>query len=378
MLDYDIDPDNIHVGPSDHVPWLLDRKYCYIVMEGTTFGDVPLKAEMKLEVWDSPNSAGVVIDAMRCLKLGLDRGLKGALVAPVGLLQEEPAHPAPRRHRLQPRRGLHPRRGQRDPRRHRDPAQEGQAGGPAPRRQARPSRPSESRNLSVGSESVSGAGATGVAATEAGRTETTGAASKGAAAPAQAADEPARAHQDVRGAAPHGEGDLLHAPRGLDRRELLAHVVVDPRPPSGRARRTASAAGSPWSATPPARPRRRWLRANFGHVLGVPPNDKAAGHMARAAYRNYSRYIMELMRLPWLKPAAGRRPARGPQPRPVPRDLQRLQRRGPGGRPPRQQRGGGGRLRQARPARSTSSATTAPTASCTSCSSASARAGASR
>jgi myo-inositol-1-phosphate synthase len=90
MLDYDIDPDNIHVGPSDHVPWLLDRKYCYIVMEGTTFGDVPLKCELKLEVWDSPNSAGVVIDAVRCLKLALDRGLKGALVAPSAYFKKSP------------------------------------------------------------------------------------------------------------------------------------------------------------------------------------------------------------------------------------------------------------------------------------------------
>jgi myo-inositol-1-phosphate synthase len=90
MLDYDIDPDNVHVGPSDHVPWLLDRKYCYIVMEGTTFGDVPLKAEMKLEVWDSPNSAGVVIDALRCLRLGLDRGLSGTLVAPSAYFKKSP------------------------------------------------------------------------------------------------------------------------------------------------------------------------------------------------------------------------------------------------------------------------------------------------
>jgi myo-inositol-1-phosphate synthase len=75
MLDYEIDPDNMHVGPSDHVPWLKDRKWCYIRMEGTTFGDVPLNLEMKLEVWDSPNSAGVVIDAIRCMRLGLDRGL---------------------------------------------------------------------------------------------------------------------------------------------------------------------------------------------------------------------------------------------------------------------------------------------------------------
>jgi myo-inositol-1-phosphate synthase len=90
MLDYDLDPDDVHVGPSDYVPWLLDRKYCYIVMEGTTFGDVPLKAELKLEVWDSPNSAGVVIDSLRCLKLGMDRGLKGALVAPCAYFKKSP------------------------------------------------------------------------------------------------------------------------------------------------------------------------------------------------------------------------------------------------------------------------------------------------
>jgi myo-inositol-1-phosphate synthase len=90
MLDYEIAPENIHVGPSDHVPWLLDRKYCYIVMEGTTYGDVPLKAELKLEVWDSPNSAGVITDAIRCLKLGLDRGLKGTLVAPSSYFMKSP------------------------------------------------------------------------------------------------------------------------------------------------------------------------------------------------------------------------------------------------------------------------------------------------
>ena len=90
MLDYDIAPENIHVGPSDYVPWLKDRKYCYIVMEGTTFGDVPLKAELKLEVWDSPNSAGVIIDAVRCLKIGLDRGLKGTLVAPSSYFMKSP------------------------------------------------------------------------------------------------------------------------------------------------------------------------------------------------------------------------------------------------------------------------------------------------
>src|SRR5687767_5906706 len=90
MLDYDISDDDIHVGPSDHVPWLEDRKWCYIGMEGTTFGDVPLNAELKLEVWDSPNSAGVITDAIRCLKLGLDRGLTGTLVAPSSYFMKSP------------------------------------------------------------------------------------------------------------------------------------------------------------------------------------------------------------------------------------------------------------------------------------------------
>jgi myo-inositol-1-phosphate synthase len=90
QLDYELDPENIHVGPSDYVPWLLDRKFCHIRMEGRTFGDVPLNLEVKLEVWDSPNSAGVVIDAIRCCKLALDRGLKGALVAPSAYFMKSP------------------------------------------------------------------------------------------------------------------------------------------------------------------------------------------------------------------------------------------------------------------------------------------------
>src|SRR5512136_2882135 len=90
QLDYPISPENIHVGPSDYVPWLTDRKWCYIRMEGRTFGDVPLNLELKLEVWDSPNSAGVVIDAIRCAKLALDRGLKGAIVAPSSYFMKSP------------------------------------------------------------------------------------------------------------------------------------------------------------------------------------------------------------------------------------------------------------------------------------------------
>jgi len=90
IIPYSLAEEDVHVGPSDYVPWLKDRKWCHIRMEGTTFGDVPLQLEVKLEVWDSPNSAGVVIDAVRCAKLGLDRGLKGALIAPSAYFKKSP------------------------------------------------------------------------------------------------------------------------------------------------------------------------------------------------------------------------------------------------------------------------------------------------
>jgi myo-inositol-1-phosphate synthase len=90
MLPYTLSPDNIHVGPSDYVPWLTDRKWCYVRMEGTTFGDVPLNLEAKLEVWDSPNSAGVVIDAVRCAKLALDRGISGPVYPPSAYFMKTP------------------------------------------------------------------------------------------------------------------------------------------------------------------------------------------------------------------------------------------------------------------------------------------------
>ena len=90
VLDYKLPPENIHIGPSDYVPWLLDRKWAYIRLEGTTFGNVPLNIEAKLEVWDSPNSAGVVIDAIRCAKLALDRGISGALKAPSAYFMKSP------------------------------------------------------------------------------------------------------------------------------------------------------------------------------------------------------------------------------------------------------------------------------------------------
>ena len=85
-----MEPDNIHVGPSDHVPWLTDRKMAYIRLEGTAFGGVPLSAELKLDVWDFPNSAGVVIDAVRCAKLAKDRGVGGALIGPSSYFMKSP------------------------------------------------------------------------------------------------------------------------------------------------------------------------------------------------------------------------------------------------------------------------------------------------
>ena len=89
-LDYEMDPDDVHIGPSDHVAWLKDRKWAYIRLEGRSFGDVPLNVELKLEVWDSPNSAGIVIDAVRFAKLALDNGLSGALEFPSAYLMKSP------------------------------------------------------------------------------------------------------------------------------------------------------------------------------------------------------------------------------------------------------------------------------------------------
>jgi myo-inositol-1-phosphate synthase len=90
QLDYDLGEENVHIGPSDYVPWLSDRKWAYIRLEGRTFGDVPLNVELKLEVWDSPNSAGVVIDAVRMIKLALDRGVSGTLEGPSAYLMKSP------------------------------------------------------------------------------------------------------------------------------------------------------------------------------------------------------------------------------------------------------------------------------------------------
>ena len=90
QLDIPLSAENVHVGPSDYVPWLKDRKWAHIRLEGRGFGDQPINVELKLEVWDSPNSAGVVIDAIRCCKIALDRGIKGALLAPSAYLMKSP------------------------------------------------------------------------------------------------------------------------------------------------------------------------------------------------------------------------------------------------------------------------------------------------
>jgi len=90
QLGRDLPEDDLHIGPSDHVPWLTDRKWCYIRMEGQSFGDVPVNVELKLEVWDSPNSAGVVIDAIRCCKIAKDRGIAGPIEGPSAYFMKSP------------------------------------------------------------------------------------------------------------------------------------------------------------------------------------------------------------------------------------------------------------------------------------------------
>jgi len=90
QLDHDLGAKNVHIGPSDYIPWLDDRKWAYVRLEGRAFGDVPLNLEYKLEVWDSPNSAGVIIDALRCAKIGLDRKIGGALLSPSSYFMKTP------------------------------------------------------------------------------------------------------------------------------------------------------------------------------------------------------------------------------------------------------------------------------------------------
>lgn len=91
VVPHEMDPHNVHIGPSDYVAWLDDRKFAFVRLEGTTFGDVPLSLEYKLQVWDSPNSAGIVIDAVRAAKIALDRGLAGPVLAPSSYFMKSPA-----------------------------------------------------------------------------------------------------------------------------------------------------------------------------------------------------------------------------------------------------------------------------------------------
>ncbi len=95
IMGHELPPEDVHVGPSDYVPWLTDRKWAHIRLEGQAFGDVPLSAELKLEVWDSPNSAGIVTDAVRCCKLALNNGLTGQLDGPSSYLMKSPMHQRP-------------------------------------------------------------------------------------------------------------------------------------------------------------------------------------------------------------------------------------------------------------------------------------------
>jgi myo-inositol-1-phosphate synthase len=90
QLDYDMGEGNVHIGPSDYVQWLDDRKWAFVRLEGRAFGDVPLTIEYKLEVWDSPNSAGVIIDALRCAKVAMDRGIGGPLLSPSSYFMKSP------------------------------------------------------------------------------------------------------------------------------------------------------------------------------------------------------------------------------------------------------------------------------------------------
>ena len=138
IMGHELPAEDVHVGPSDYVPWLTDRKWAHIRLEGKAFGDVPLTVELKLEVWDSPNSAGVVIDAVRLIKLALNNGIAGQLDGPSSYLMKSPAQPAARRRGARTDRGVH----------RRQRARQVAAGSAGARRRARPRRrPQPDRRL---------------------------------------------------------------------------------------------------------------------------------------------------------------------------------------------------------------------------------------
>ena len=250
MLDYEIADEDIHVGPSDYVPWLKDRKWCHIRIEGTTFGDVPLNAELKLEVWDSPNSAGVIIDAIRCLRIGLDRGLKGTLVAPSSYFMKSPP--------LQIHDDI------------------------AYNRVEAFIRGEDNETL-VGNE-VSRKDSKALAGAAHARTRSR--------RPPPRRDRP-RATAGGAASAPPG-----CFPRGREGgRRRLQGGGRRPRAHPGRICRAGDRPGLPGQL--PAWPaKRRWSNANFGHVLGLPPEHPRVRALALRAYREYARYVVELMRLP--------------------------------------------------------------------------------
>ena len=307
MLDYEIDPDNVHVGPSDHVPWLEDRKWCYIRMEGTTFGDVPLNAELKLEVWDSPNSAGVITDAIRCLKLGLDRGLKGTLVAPSSYFMKSPPiqiHDDIAHNRVEAFiRG-------------------------------------EDNETLVGTENLPEA-----AAQEARRRARRGRRPRaGEAAP----DGPARADRPIparrpRGAAPARE--QRPADRREGRRRRLRGGDLGRRPRPGRLARWVI--GTAPGGLPALADEAGLVERELRPGRGLPPDDPRVRRLALRAYREYARYLVEVMRLESLSPDEAVAASSSADLDADRDDLARSRRRADlRPRPRRQQRGGRGRGRR--------------------------------
>ena len=281
MLDYDLDPDDVHVGPSDHVPWLEDRKWCYIRMEGTTYGDVPLNAELKLEVWDSPNSAGVITDAIRCLKLGLDRGLKGTLIAPSSYFMKSPPIQI-----------------------HDDIA----------RQRVEAFIRGEDNETLVGTENLTKAQLKKLASAPP--------VARIVRAPVASGLQSFAAVNVIEG----DPGDALIC-GGDDRAKQLslelagrvAERAIDVGPLEKLA--VAAYASAVWIvAHVPARlarwvigtgsqagyllwpQKRAWSNANFGRVAGLPPGDRRVRKLALGAYRQYAAYLVEIMRLESLSP----------------------------------------------------------------------------
>ena len=283
MLDYELDTDDIHVGPSDHVPWLLDRKWCYIRMEGTTYGDVPLNAELKLEVWDSPNSAGVITDAIRCLKLGLDRGLVGTLVAPSSYFMKSPPRqihddiafnrveafirgednetlvgtekaPAPKRRRL----GGHAAK---------SAACQGDRERQGDRRLVIDRMPGRDGTREVCRLSDTNSGVDY--------------------APHRRGKASGRMSKAVRRAR---ERSAVHGYRAAA--AAISRVPVKVSLPIGRALFVSSYFA--WPA------KRRIILANASHVLGLPASNRRVRHLARRIYATYAQFVIELMRLPSL------------------------------------------------------------------------------